>query len=468
MKEKNIASKKNLCKKNGSIQEVESSVRALGNEIPEAEGSVQALGNEIPKAENDVRAIEKEISKMGSENHVGDIGIDISESEEELWESFESDGDTDSKEQTEMYNEKIFADNGINDEDIYRMVGLQEEEECFVFEDIMNQDSKSEGDDFDDTKYFFKQLCRKPLLSRDEEYAIGCKIRDGRIAKERLEELRVTMRDGKCSKKELAEFSELEKTVAEGKKAEKELVGSNYRLVMHEIKKIYSHLLTSMDKFQEGVLGLMKAAEKFDVDKGFRFSTYACWWIRQSVYRALEEQEKAIRMPSQVFNQIDKLRKVINRLEDEQELDRGKKNYNPRQLALIASRMDLSVEKVKELLLLPANVTYLETPIAGEGKLVLGDIVEATGGYNQETFVQENTAKNLVKDVFTHLTGKEREVMCLRYGIGSREHTLEEIGKIYGISRERVRQIIEQARRKIIRIPSLSGAIRDFNADSAS
>ncbi|MGN0345676.1 MAG: RNA polymerase sigma factor RpoD/SigA [Lachnospiraceae bacterium] len=458
MKEKNIASKKNLSKKNGSIQKAESIIRTIGKEIPEAESDVQTLGKESPK--------------MGSDNCVWEIGNDISESAEELWKAFELGGETDPEDQIEIYNEKNFADNGINpnikDEDIDSMAGLQEEEESFAFEDILNQDSKSKGDDFDDTKYYFNQLCQKPLLSREEEYAIGCRIRDGRLAKERWEELRVKMREGKCRKKELAVLSELEKTVAEGKKAEKELVGSNYRLVMHEIKKIYSHLLTPMDKFQEGVLGLMKAAEKFDVDKGFRFSTYACWWIRQSIYRALEEKEKAIRMPSQVFNQMDKLRKVINKLEVEQKLERSKMNYNPQQLALIASRMEISIEKVKELLQLPTNITYLETPIAGEGKLVLGDIVEATGIYNQESFVQENTAKNLVKDVFTHLTGKEKEVMCLRYGIGSREHTLEEIGKIYGISRERVRQIIEQARRKIIRIPSLSGAIRHFNADSAS
>ena len=260
---------------------------------------------------------------------------------------------------------------------------------------------------------------------------------------------------GKISLLTLEEEQELSRKVAEGDEhAKNVLAESNLRLVVSIAKRYVGRGLLFLDLIQEGNIGLMKAVDKFDYDKGYKFSTYATWWIRQAITRALADQARTIRVPVHMVETINKMARIerqmtleLNREPTDQELSK---------------KMGLSVDKIAEIRKISQDPVSLETPIGEEDDSHLGDFLADERTMSPEEFATYEILKDELREVLDTLTSREKEVLELRFGLfDGTSHTLEEVGKQFKVTRERIRQIEAKALRKL-RHPSRAKKLKDF------
>ena len=283
-------------------------------------------------------------------------------------------------------------------------------------------------------------------------------LKDNTIAKELTinDPVRMYLKEiGKISLLSLDEETELSKRIAEGDEmAKNRLAESNLRLVVSIAKRYVGRGMLFLDLIQEGNIGLMKAVEKFDAEKGYKFSTYATWWIRQAITRAIADQARTIRVPVHMVETINKLSRYQRQLT--LELNREPTDEE------LAKKMGMSPDKVREVIKIAQDPVSLETPIGEEEDSHLGDFVPDESNMSPEDFTIHEMLKEEIGDVLLTLTEREEQVRRLRFGLddGSPK-TIEEVGQMFGVTRERIRQIEAKALRKL-RHPSRSRKLKEF------
>ena len=326
--------------------------------------------------------------------------------------------------------------------DVEQMEKLYEELESHGIE-VVDDDPVADGadssltednvDDFEDAlategvaiddpvKVYLKEIGRVPLLTPEEEVNLALAIQNG----------------GK-----------------EGERAKQRLSEANLRLVVSIAKRYVGRGMQFLDLIQEGNLGLIKAVEKFDHTKGFKFSTYATWWIRQAITRAIADQARTIRIPVHMVEAINKVKKVSSQLLHENDHEPSAEE--------IAERLDMPVDKVREIMRVAQEPVSLETPIGEEEDSHLGDFIPDDDAPVPAEAASQTLLKEQLADVLKTLTPREEKVLRLRFGLeDGRPRTLEEVGKEFNVTRERIRQIEAKALRKL-RHPSRSKKLRDF------
>ena len=293
----------------------------------------------------------------------------------------------------------------------------QREAETGVVEDATALSSNTKIND--SVRMYLKEIGRVPLLSADEEVALALRIQEGDT------------------------------------EAKQELAEANLRLVVSIAKRYVGRGMQFLDLIQEGNMGLMKAVEKFDHTKGFKFSTYATWWIRQAITRAIADQARTIRIPVHMVETINKLVRVQRQLL--QDLGR---EPTPEE---IGAEMDLPTEKVREILKIAQEPVSLETPIGEEDDSHLGDFIEDDNATSPADHTAYALLKEQLDEVLEQLTDREENVLRLRFGLDKNGEirTLEQVGQVFGVTRERIRQIEAKALRKL-RHPSRSKQLKDF------
>lgn len=308
----------------------------------------------------------------------------------------------------------------------------------------------------DPVRMYLKEIGKVPLLSAEEEIELAKNMEAGAVAKEKIAILK--SREEKATEEELAEIKEeiknLQKDLDAGDEAKKRLAEANLRLVVSIAKRYVGRGMLFLDLIQEGNLGLIKAVEKFDYRKGYKFSTYATWWIRQAITRAIADQARTIRIPVHMVETINKLIRVSRQLL--QELGR---EPLPEE---IAKELDMPVERVREILKISQEPVSLETPIGEEEDSHLGDFIQDDNVPVPAEAAAQTLLKEQLDEVLDTLTEREQKVLRLRFGMNDgRARTLEEVGKEFDVTRERIRQIEAKALRKL-RHPSRSRKLRDY------
>ena len=320
--------------------------------------------------------------------------------------------DVDADALDELYS--FFADKGIevvsdnNDDE------GSSRDEIILTDDVISKDVNID----DPVRMYLKEIGRVSLLSHEDESALSIRVAEG---------------------------DELAKQI---------LAESNLRLVVSIAKRYVGRGLLFLDLIQEGNIGLMKAVDKFDYDKGFKFSTYATWWIRQAITRALADQARTIRVPVHMVETINKMARIQRQLT--LELNREPSENE------IAEKMGVTPEKVREVMKISQDPVSLETPIGEEDDSHLGDFIRDERSLSPEEYTTNEILKEEIKDVLSTLQEREKEVLELRFGlIDGTSHTLEEVGKRFNVTRERIRQIEAKALRKL-RHPSRAKKLKDF------
>lgn len=297
----------------------------------------------------------------------------------------------------------------------------------------------------DPVKMYLKEIGQIPLLDPKEEPIIARQIQEGEQAKEDIKNPDLSDEE----KKKLA------KIIADGEEAKQTLISSNLRLVVSIAKKYVGRGMLFLDLIQEGNCGLIKAVEKFDYTKGFKFSTYATWWIRQSITRAIADQARTIRIPVHMVETINKLTRIQRQLV--QDLGR-----DPMPEEIAEKMENISAEKVREIQKIALDPVSLETPIGEEDDSHLGDFIEDKDTLSPDDYTNNQLLKDEINAVLQGLTEREEKVLRLRFGLlDGRTRTLEEVGKEFNVTRERIRQIEAKALRKL-KNPNRCKRLRDF------
>lgn len=341
-----------------------------------------------------------------------------------------------------------------NDDDVDDDIILDDEDEVEVEKIDL---SVPEGVSVEDpVRMYLKEIGKVPLLSADEEIELAQNMEDGAVATEKINVLKGRI-DG-ASEEEKAEIKEeiktLQRDVDKGADAKKRLAEANLRLVVSIAKRYVGRGMLFLDLIQEGNLGLIKAVEKFDYKKGYKFSTYATWWIRQAITRAIADQARTIRIPVHMVETINKLIRVSRQLL--QELGR---EPSPEE---IAKEMNMPVERVREILKISQEPVSLDTPIGEEEDSHLGDFIKDDNVPVPADAAAFTLLKEQLEEVLGTLTEREQKVLTLRFGLeDGRARTLEEVGKEFNVTRERIRQIEAKALRKL-RHPSRSRKLKDY------
>ena len=345
---------------------------------------------------------------------------------------------------------RITEEDEVDDEEII----LSEEDEV----DVENIDlSVPDGISIEDpVRMYLKEIGKVPLLTAEEEIDLAQKMEAGAVAKEKIavREKRIGTVDEQEETEIKTEIKELKKDLEAGDEAKKRLAEANLRLVVSIAKRYVGRGMLFLDLIQEGNLGLIKAVEKFDYRKGYKFSTYATWWIRQAITRAIADQARTIRIPVHMVETINKLIRVSRQLL--QELGR---EPTPEE---IAEEMSLPVERVREILKISQEPVSLETPIGEEEDSHLGDFIQDDNVPVPADAAAFTLLKEQLVEVLGTLTEREQKVLRLRFGLDDgRARTLEEVGKEFNVTRERIRQIEAKALRKL-RHPSRSRKLKDY------
>ena len=327
-------------------------------------------------------------------------------------------------------------------------VGEQKErkETATVESTITASDIDLSAIDIDDSiSLYLKEIGRIPLLTAEQEVSLAKRMEAGRDTKKSLSNNR------NLSHQERVELSAI---VRDGKSAQEHLIKANSRLVVSVAKKYVGRGVPFLDLIQEGNIGLIRAVNKFDYRRGYKFSTYATWWIRQAVTRAIADQGRTIRVPVHMYEQINRLARVSRQLV--QELGRDPT------VEEIAGELGVSPKKVERTIKVSQRPLSLEMPVGEEDDSFLGDFIEDSDAPSPTDQASQQLLRDQIDDIFVSLTPREVRILQLRFGlVDGYSYTLEEVGKKFGVTRERIRQIEAQALGRL-RHPSRSRKLRDF------
>jgi RNA polymerase primary sigma factor len=311
--------------------------------------------------------------------------------------------------------------------------------------------ARASGSAGDPVRMYLKEIGRVPLLNAAEEVALAKRIETGGLASEKLADLSALREMGTL---EFGERRRLERLARDGEAAKSSLIQANLRLVVSIAKRYVGRGMLLLDLIQEGNLGLMRAVEKFDYTKGFKFSTYATWWIRQAITRAIADQARTIRIPVHMVESINKVHRVQRQMM--QELEREPT------VEELAAKVDMTPARVREIMRISQDPLSLDSPVGEEDDSNLADFIEDAQAEAPAEIAARMMLNSAVLEALGELNEREQQVVRLRFGLeDGQARTLEEVGREFGVTRERIRQIESKTLAKL-RHPHRSQKLRDY------